>query len=168
MQKRTLSSFLTLKKNAPFFYVLFLRDSIILYLWNQKERSVLLRSFIKNVKEHKDRSVLLWRTEKNAKIVPFFHKERKRTQRLFHFFIKIRKERKECSVLLKRTDAQPCLNVGPGGAVALKLTLWWRQQKKFADFRDFSRTYSSWRTEFNFRNISIRSKDMRNFCFSVF
>ena len=46
--KRTLSSFLTLKKKAPFFYVLFLRDFSFLYdLWNQKECSVLLRSFIK-------------------------------------------------------------------------------------------------------------------------
>ena len=45
--------------------------------------------------------------EKNAKIVPFFCKERKRTQRSFRSFIKNGKERKDRSVLLKRTDAQP-------------------------------------------------------------
>ena len=45
--------------------------------------------------------------EKNAKIVPFFYKERKRKQRLFRSFIKNEKERKAHSVLLKRTDAQP-------------------------------------------------------------
>ena len=45
------------------------------------------RSFIKNVKERKDRSVLY------AKIVPLFYKERKRTQERY--------------ALLKRTDAQP-------------------------------------------------------------
>ena len=47
------------------------------------------------------------RTEKNAKIVPFFYKERKRMQRSFCSFIKNGKERIDCSVLLKRTDAQP-------------------------------------------------------------
>ena len=47
--------------------------------------------------------------EKNAKIVPFFYRERKRTQRSFRSFIKNGKERKDRSVLLKRTDAQPCL-----------------------------------------------------------
>ena len=46
--------------------------------------------------------------EKNAKIVPFFYKERKRMQRLFCSFIKNGKERKDRSVILKRTDAQPC------------------------------------------------------------
>ena len=40
--------------------------------------------------------------------VPFFYKERKRTQRLFRSFIKNGKERKDRSVLLKGTDAQPC------------------------------------------------------------
>ena len=34
------------------------------------------RSFIKNGKERKESSVLLWRTEQNAKSVPFFWKER--------------------------------------------------------------------------------------------
>ena len=47
--------------------------------------------------------------ENNAKIVPFFCKEWKRTQRLFHSFIKNGKERKDCSVLMKRTDEQPCI-----------------------------------------------------------
>ena len=45
--------------------------------------------------------------EKNAKIAPFFYKERKRMQRSFRSFIKNRKERKDLSILLKRTDAQP-------------------------------------------------------------
>ena len=43
--------------------------------------------------------------EKKAKIVPFFYKEQKRTQRLFCSFIKNGKERKDGSVLLKRMDA---------------------------------------------------------------
>ena len=47
--------------------------------WKRMQRS--FHSFIKNGKEHKDRSVL---------------------------FIKNGKEPKDCSVLLKRTDAQPC------------------------------------------------------------
>ena len=38
-------------------------------------------SFIKYGKERKDRSVLLYRTVNNAKIVPFIYKEWKRTQR---------------------------------------------------------------------------------------
>ena len=46
-------------------------------------------SFIKNRKECKDHSVLLKRTGKNAKIVLFFYKKRKRTQRSFHSFEKI-------------------------------------------------------------------------------
>ena len=65
----------------------------------------MFRSFTKNAKK---RSVLLYRTEKNAKIVPLFYKERKRTQRSFRSFIKNGKERKDRSVLLKRMDAQPC------------------------------------------------------------
>ena len=51
-------------------------------------------SFIKNGKEHKERRVLLYRTEKNAKNAAFFYKERKGMQ--------------ERCVLLKRMDAQPC------------------------------------------------------------
>ena len=39
--------------------------------------------------------------EKNAKNVPFFYKERKRTQKTFRSFIKNAKERKERRVLLK-------------------------------------------------------------------
>ena len=38
--------------------------------------------------------------EKNAKIVPFFYKEQKRTQRSFHSFIKNGKERKDQNILL--------------------------------------------------------------------
>ena len=45
-------------------------------------------SFIKNGKECKDHSVLLLRTEKNAKIVPFFYKEWKIMQRSFCSFEK--------------------------------------------------------------------------------
>ena len=51
-------------------------------------------SFKKTVKERKDRSVLLKRKGKNAKIVPFFYKERERTQKKFRSFIKKGKERK--------------------------------------------------------------------------
>ena len=50
-------------------------------------------------KERKERSVLLKRTEKNAKIVPFFYKERKRTQRSERSFIKNGKERKDQNIL---------------------------------------------------------------------
>ena len=52
-----------------------------------------------NGKECKDHSVLLKRTGKNAKNVPFFYKERARVQ--------------ERCVLLKRTVAQPCIKM-PG------------------------------------------------------
>ena len=48
---------------------------------------------------------MTYETKKN---IPFFYKDRKRTQRWFCSFIKIGKERKERNVLLKRTDAQPC------------------------------------------------------------
>ena len=48
------------KKNVPFFYK----------KWKRMQRSE--RSFKKNGKEHKDRNVLLQRTEKNAKIITFF------------------------------------------------------------------------------------------------
>ena len=41
---------------------------------------------------------------KYTNIVPFFYKERKRTQISFRSFIKNIKERKDCSVLLKRTE----------------------------------------------------------------
>ena len=51
-------------KNAAFFY---------------KECKKTPHTFRKNVKERKDRSILLKRTEKNAKIIPFIYKERKRT-----------------------------------------------------------------------------------------
>ena len=36
-------------------------------------------------------------------------------------------------------------------------------RKKFADFHDFSRIYSSWCTEFNFRDISIQRYDKFSF-----
>ena len=49
-------------------------------LWDPKERNVLSRSFQKNRKERKERPILLQRTGKNAKIVPFFYKERERTR----------------------------------------------------------------------------------------
>ena len=69
------------------FTVFFLQDLQFLYdLWNQKELSILLRSFMKNVKERKERR--------------FFYKERKRMQRMPHSFIKNVKERKECRILL--------------------------------------------------------------------
>ena len=55
-------------------------------------------SFIKNVKECKDHSVLLWRRGKNVEIVSFFYKEWERTQRSFCSFIKNRKESKKRSV----------------------------------------------------------------------
>ena len=58
--------------------------------------------------------------EKNAKIVPFFYKERKRTQRSFRSFIKNGKECKDRSVLLKRTDAQPWFYFRPFDAHTFK------------------------------------------------
>ena len=48
-------------------------------LWDPKERPIHFRSFLKNGKERKERSVLLQRTEKNAKNGTFFCKERKIT-----------------------------------------------------------------------------------------
>ena len=45
--------------------------------------------------------------EKSAKIVPFFYKERKRTQRSFCSFIKNGKECKDSSVLLLRKEKNP-------------------------------------------------------------
>ena len=48
----------------------------------------MFRSFEKNGKERKERSILLKRTEKNGKNVPFFRKERKRTERTEHSFEK--------------------------------------------------------------------------------
>ena len=56
--------------------------------WKRTQRSE--RSFIKKGKERKDCSVSLLRTEKNAKIIPFFYKARKRTQRSFRSFEKNR------------------------------------------------------------------------------
>ena len=53
------------------------------------------RSFKKNRKEHKDRSVLLKRTKRGAKNVPFFLKEQKRTQRTKPSF-----EKNGCPTLL--------------------------------------------------------------------
>ena len=70
----------------------------------------MFRSFEKNGKERKERSVLLKRTEKNGKNVPFFWKEQKRTERTFRSLEKNGKERKERNILLKRTDAQPCVH----------------------------------------------------------
>ena len=40
---------------------------------------------------------MTYETKKN---VPFFYKERKRTQKTFYSFIKNGKERKDCSILL--------------------------------------------------------------------
>ena len=54
--------------------------------------------------------------EKNAKIVPFFYKEQKRTERSECSFIKNGKERKDWNVLLKTTDAQPCRKPDVAGA----------------------------------------------------
>ena len=51
-------------------------------------------SFIKNVKECKERPALLQRTEKNAKNAAFFYKERKRMKRMLRSFIKNGKESK--------------------------------------------------------------------------
>ena len=82
-----------------FTFSFFARFAIFVRLMKPKrvQRSFI---FIKNVKECKDRSVILQKTEKNAKIVPFFNKERKRTQRSFHSLEKNGKEHKDCSVLL--------------------------------------------------------------------
>ena len=70
---RSFPFFYRMQRSFPFYFGVF-GD-----LWDPKECSVIFRSFIKNGKECKDRSV-------------FFYKERKRTQ--------------ERCVLLKRTDAQ--------------------------------------------------------------
>ena len=44
---------------------------------------------------------------KNAKIIPFFYKERERTQKNVPFFYKERERMQERCVHLKRTGAQP-------------------------------------------------------------
>ena len=62
-------------------------------------------SFIKNVKEHKERSVLFIKKAKERENVSFFWKERKRTQKN----AKERKRTRELCILLKTTDAQPWL-----------------------------------------------------------
>ena len=56
----------------------------------QKRAQRTFRSFLKNGKERKERSVLLKRMEKKAKNAAFFYKERKERR---IFFIKNRKER---------------------------------------------------------------------------
>ena len=68
---------------TPFFSVRYVTFFSVI----KKERSVLFR-FCSRVfgdlwdpKEHKERNILLQRTEKNAKNATFFCKERKRTQR---------------------------------------------------------------------------------------
>ena len=63
---------------------------------------------MKNVKERKERRILLSRAEKNAKNVPFFYKERKRMHKNLPFFNKEQKRMQERYILLKRMDAQPC------------------------------------------------------------
>ena len=67
------------------------------------------RSFTKNRKECKDCSVLLKRTEKSAKNVAFFYKERKRTQRKRHSFLKNGKERKNVAFFLKERMPNPAV-----------------------------------------------------------
>ena len=70
----------------------------------------LFHSFIKNWKVRKDRSVLLNRREKNAKIVPFFYKELKRTQRSFRSFEKNgcpNLQKLQYLFLLQRSRQQP-------------------------------------------------------------
>ena len=57
------------------------KKNVLFFCKEQKRMQRSFRSFIKNRKEHKDRSVLSERTEKKAKNVPFFYKEWKRTQR---------------------------------------------------------------------------------------
>ena len=69
---RYVTFFSVLKKNVPFFSVLFSS------FWR------FFRSFVKNGKERKERFILLQRTEKNAKNAPFFYgKERKERNILF-------------------------------------------------------------------------------------
>ena len=67
-------SFLTLKKKAPFFYVVF---------------------FCKIC-----HFCMTYETKKITKKAAFFYEERKRTQRMPRSFIKNAKERKECHILL--------------------------------------------------------------------
>ena len=58
------------------------------FLKEQKRMQRMFRWFKKNGKECKDRSVLLKRTEKNAKIGTFFLKEGKKMQRTERSFEK--------------------------------------------------------------------------------
>ena len=66
--------FPALLKNVPFFPVLFLS------FWRLMRPKRTECSFPFFSKERKERSVLLQRTGKNAKIVPFFYKEWERTR----------------------------------------------------------------------------------------
>ena len=79
------------KKNAAFFYVLFFARFAI-FVWLTKPKRMLC-SFIKNVKERKN--------------VPFFYKERKRTQKTLHSFLKNGKERKNVAFFWKKRVPNP-------------------------------------------------------------
>ena len=56
------SFFYVLLKNATFLYLLF---RVFGYLWDPKEWCILLRSFLKNIKECKERNVVLPRTQRS-------------------------------------------------------------------------------------------------------
>ena len=78
--------FSILLKKATFFSILFLS---FCDLWNPKGRSVPFRSFLKNGKEHKERNILLQRTEKNARKFCSFAKERENVRSFFYIYIEI-------------------------------------------------------------------------------
>ena len=78
-----------------------------------KKRSVLSHYFFEFLATYESQKngtffpVLFKRTEKNLKNVPFFYKERERTQRSFCTFLKNGKERENVLFFCKRTQNVP-------------------------------------------------------------
>ena len=123
----TFRSFSFLKKNIPFFSILFfylkineVKSGKIKFFctpWIKNERSVLSHSFQRNRKEERTKQNVLFKgTEKNGRNGMFFSKEWKRTNGTFfskewkrtdgteRSFQKNEKERMERYILFKRTE----------------------------------------------------------------